>query len=86
MTVPCVRHSTRIRIDAILFSYNFERNFYRNFLVEFNNCLVSTDFLNILKNDGLAIDFETELSQLFSDMKAIYRTVTAPVRAYLSTR
>ena len=42
---------------GFLFSYDLERNFYRNFLVETYNSLVGTNFLHVLHNDRLAVDF-----------------------------
>ena len=60
---------------GFLFSYDLERNFYRNFLVETYNSLVGTNFLHVLHYDCLAVDFEAELSELVSDVEGVYRAI-----------
>ncbi len=55
------------------FCNNFERNFNRNFLVKFNDCLIVANFLNlILNNDNLTIDVVTQFSQFFSNLDVTY--------------
>ena len=55
------------------FCNNFKRNLNRNFLMKFNDCLVMTNFLNlILNNNNLTIDVVTQFSQFFSNLDVTY--------------
>ena len=50
-------------------SNNFERNFYLHFLVQLNICnIVANLFYCILNGDDLAVNFNTQLSQLVSHL------------------
>ena len=62
-------------VNLLLFSNYFERNFYRNFLVQLNDSLVVTNFFHcVFYNDDLSVNFVTQFCQCFSNLDIAYRT------------
>ena len=63
-----------LQITKLSFFCNyFKRNFYRYFLVKFNDSFVLTNFFNlILNNDNLTIDVMTQFSQFISNLNVTY--------------
>ena len=65
--------SSIYRYKLSFFCNNFERNFYRNFLVKFNDSFVVSNFFYIVfYKDNLAIDVVTQLSQFISNLNAAH--------------
>ena len=58
----------KLKLFSFSFSNNGESNVGLDFLIQLNNSRIFAQFLGILHHDALAINFETQLSQFFSNL------------------
>ena len=58
----------KLKLFSFSFSNNGESNVGLDFLIQLNNSCIFAQFLGVLHHDALAIHFETQLSQFFSNL------------------
>ena len=58
----------KLKLFSFSFSNNGESNVSLDFLIQLNNSCIFAQFLGIFHHDALAINFETQLSQFFSNL------------------